>query len=370
MRAEQSKPKTSMANNDGYLSDSSTAGYDIGDYQTDTIVSRHHRPIKETAPLLTDAVTDNKKKNTQKKLSANNTIDVAKSNNIFVLWVTIICVSVVTCALAVAAVLSRSLALTADVVQNAVDISTYIVNLYAEYQAEIMRSKGIAEARGKRLELAAASFSVLGLVAVGSWVLWAALDRFHSASLPGNGGAPAHIDAHILLAFTVFGCVADLFVATIFCKYSKPSVELVDKGPLLDLEGTPEEQRQAQQQRRAQRPEVEKNVNMISAGAHVMTDAIRSITIVIGAFLIYLQHHKVIHLPVQEEVMDGVLSCFVVGCMSIAVLFVSMEIYHMVKEQSQDSGSVSRFICRPDSIHKTKREAYDDVSPSVVGDSI
>ena len=66
---------------------------------------------------------------------------------------------------------------------------------------------------------------------------------------------------------------------------------------------------------------------MVSAMAHVMTDAIRSITIVIGAFLIYLQHHKIIHLNVQEEVMDGILSCFVVGCMGVAVLFVLREIF-------------------------------------------
>ena len=355
---------------DHYLSDSSTAGFDFDDYQTEpTIVSRHQhpKPAQDTTPLLkSDAISIKQIKQQNKKL-ASNTKDTSKKNNIWVLWVTIISVTIMTGALAVAAVLSRSLALTADVVQNAVDLSTYAVNLYAEYQAEFMRSKGLAEARGKRLELAAASFSVLGLVGVGCWVLWAALDRFHSAALPG-ASPPAHIDAHILLAFTVVGCLGDIFVATIFCKYSKQSNEIIDQGPILDIEGTPSQPGQQRQQQ--QSPVTEKNVNMVSAMAHVMTDAIRSITIVIGAFLIYLQHHKIIHLNVQEEVMDGILSCFVVGCMGVAVLFVLREIFYLLKSQSIESGSVSRFICRPDELAKQKRE---DVYASTVvggGDSI
>ena len=83
-----------------------------------------------------------------------------------------------TAALAVAAVLSRSLALTADVVQGAVDLSTYVVNLYAEYETERMASAGKAGIRGKRLELFAACFSVAGLIGVGAYVLYAAIRLF------------------------------------------------------------------------------------------------------------------------------------------------------------------------------------------------
>lgn len=257
------------------------------------------------------------------------------------MWVTILIVTSTTAALAVAAVLSRSLALTADVVQNAVDLSTYGVNLYAEYQAEWSRSSNTSRSKSKRVELAAATFSVLGLIGVGAWVLWAALDRFHTNSLPGHfAAASGHIDAHLLLAFTVVGFGADMFVATIFCKYSATNVEQPTKGPMLDLEGTPDQQER-------QQAASEKNVNMISAGAHVMTDAIRSIVIVFGAFLIFLQHHSVIKLPVEEEIMDGILSCFVVACMALAVLFVLKEIYHLVQEQVGQEGSVSKFICAP-----------------------
>ena len=306
---------------------------DFGAYKIDKpsqLSARKSQQIKsqETNALLTKPVaTPNHHK--------------TKGNNIWVLWVTILIVTITTAALAVAAVLSRSLALTADVVQNAVDLSTYGVNLYAEYRAEWSRAKNTHRSKSKRVELAAATFSVLGLIGVGAWVLWAALDRFHTSSLPGHfSAASGHIDAHLLLAFTVIGFGADMFVATIFCKYSATNVEQPTKGPMLDLEGTP-----AQQERQKAAPE--KNVNMISAGAHVMTDAIRSIVIVFGAFLIFLQHHSVIKLPVEEEIMDGILSCFVVGCMALAVLFVLKEIYHLVQEQVGQEGSVSKFICAP-----------------------
>ena len=303
---------------------------DFGAYKIDKpsqLSARKSQQIKsqETNSLLIKPVTPKHHK--------------TKGNNIWVLWVTILIVTITTAALAVAAVLSRSLALTADVVQNAVDLSTYGVNLYAEYQAEW--SSNTHHSKSKRVELAAATFSVLGLIGVGAWVLWAALDRFHTSSLPGHfSAASGHIDAHLLLAFTVIGFGADMFVATIFCKYSATNVEQPTKGPMLDLEGTP-----AQQERQKAAPE--KNVNMISAGAHVMTDAIRSIVIVFGAFLIFLQHHSVIKLPVEEEIMDGILSCFVVGCMALAVLFVLKEIYHLVQEQVGQEGSVSKFICAP-----------------------
>ena len=309
----------SFTGNGRRFNDSPHAGYDINDYQA-----------QPPPPPSTTPETNSLMQHPPPPIRPVN-------NNIFVLWLTIICVTTMTAALAVAAVFSRSLALTADVVQNAVDISTYGVNLYAEYQA--LGASGSS----KRLELAAAVFSVAGLIGVGAWVLWAALERFHVARLPGHFvGASSHIDAHMLLAFTVLGCAADMFVATIFCKYSATHVVEPPStaGPLLDLDGTsPSQQQQQQQQASA------KNVNMISAGAHVMTDAIRSVTIVVGAFLIFLQHHRVIHLPIQEEVMDGVLSCFVVGCMSIAVLFVLREIYHLIQVQGEEEGSVATFLC-------------------------
>jgi Co/Zn/Cd efflux system component len=319
------------------------AGYDIGDYQSQT--------EDETSALLKKKQSFSSNKTT-KPLPKSN-----KNNNIFVLWVTIICVFFVTSGLAVAAVLSRSLALTADVVQNAVDLSTYSVNLYAEYQ------KGGAS---KRLELAAATFSVVGLIAVGAWVFWAALDRFHTNSLPGHfQPASARIDAHLLLAFTVVGFLADMFVATIFCKYVSTDHGSSTDDPLLNLEDTSTSNGHTQK--------VEKNVNMISAGAHVMTDAIRSIAIVSGAFLIFLQHHKVIKLPMQEEVMDGVLSCFVVGCMAIAVLFVSKEIYYLVQDQVAQEGGISKFICESQYPNNKKidqqRQQNQQEEESVVGNT-
>ena len=290
-----------------------------------------------------------------------------QSNNIFVLWMTILIVSICTIALALAAVFSHSLALTADVVQNAVDLSTYGVNLYAEYQAEAERAEGTVSARGKRLELAAACFSVAGLIAVGCWVLWAALDRFHSASLIGHASSSSqHINPYILLGFTCLGFAADMVTATLFCMYTESNMEeetatsiarKKEEEPLLDLEGTEQQQQEEQQEQQQEQQHLKKqkskNVNMISAGAHVMTDAIRSITIVIGAFLIYLQHQKVINLHVQEEVMDGILSCFVVCCMFVAVLFVLREIYHLLRNQVEETGgSMSKFICRPGDLSK------------------
>ena len=245
---------------------------------------------------------------------------LARANNRFVLWCTIAVVSVVTAALAVAAVLSRSLALTADVVQNAVDLSTYVVNLYAEYETERMAVAGKSHVRGKRLELFAACFSVAGLIGVGAYVLWAAIGRFQERATPQAGTG---IDAHLLLAFTVLGCVADVFTLGLFMRYAAPERKQADG-------------------------ESEKNVNMVSATAHVVTDAIRSFTLLTGAFLIYLQHHKVIHLPVSEDIMDGYLSCFVVGCMGVAALFVLKEIAGLLMTTSEEAGGVG-FLCKPGS---------------------
>ena len=364
----------SSFNDSGYLSDSSTAGYDISDYQTEPSVlsprTTHQQHEKEEIePFI---------KNIKNASSSSSTAAAAlihrrreqpkQSNNIFVLWMTILIVSMCTIALAIAAVFSHSLALTADVVQNAVDLSTYGVNLYAEYQAEAERAEGTVSARGKRLELAAACFSVAGLIAVGCWVLWAALDRFHSASLIGHASSSQHINPYILLGFTCLGFAADMVTATLFCMYTESNMEdeiatsmmiKKEEEPLLDLEGTKQQQQQQQQQQEQQhlKKQNSKNVNMISAGAHVMTDAVRSITIVIGAFLIYLQHQKVINLHVQEEVMDGILSCFVVCCMFVAVLFVLREIYHLLRNQVEETGgSMSTFICRPGDLSKKKNE--------------
>eukprot|EP00946_MAST-07B_sp_MAST-7B-sp1_P002702 g2702.t1 len=266
---------------------------------------------------------------------------LARANNRFVLWCTIVIISVVTAALAVAAVLSRSLALTADVVQNAVDLSTYVVNLYAEYETERMASAGKAGIRGKRLELFAACFSVAGLIGVGAYVLYAAIQRFHDSN-SSNPDIDPGIDAHLLLAFTVFGCVADMLTLGLFMRYA-----------------------------RAQRPSdgvgTGKNVNMVSATAHVVTDAIRSLTLLTGAFLIYLQHHDAIHLPVSEDVMDGYLSCFVVACMAVAALFVLKEIAGLLMSTSEEAGGVG-FLCKPGSMLEEDMKKYQSDTSQENGD--
>ena len=55
--------------------------------------------------------------------------------------------------------------------------------------------------------------------------------------------------------------------------------------------------------------------------------------------------------------MDGILSCFVVCCMFVAVLFVLREIYHLLRNQVEETGgSMSTFICRPGDLSKKKNE--------------
>lgn len=305
--------------------------------------------VDEKTPLLKGKADDPGAKGTQ-TLTSGSARSAARANNKFVLWCTVGIVSIVTIALAVAAVLSRSLALTADVVQNGVDLSTYIVNLYAEYEAEKLEAAGVSAVRGKRLELFAACFSVAGLVAVGTYVLYAAIGRFHEAAkLDSPNHASPGIDSHVLLAFTIVGCVADIATLTLFMRYAQAQ-RVVDN----TLEGAAGE----------------KNVNMVSASAHVVTDAIRSVTIVTGAFLIYLQHHKVIQLPVSEDVMDGYLSCFVVACMAGAVVFVLKEIVELLQNSSREAGGLAPFICKPgdlpvsDMLHEESDSAKDIEQPS------
>ena len=218
------------------------------------------------------------------------------ANNTTVLWALIILVGIVTVAQYIAAAYSKSLALTADAIQNTVDLTTYIANLYVEYV--VLENLGEHSWRVDRLNIASAIFSLIGLAGVGIYILGHALYRMNR---PSHVEATT-IDATLLLGFTLVGLMCDIGSLVIFSVFAQTTLE-----------------------------DGRKNVNMISAMAHVVTDFIRSLFVAGGALLIYFQQTKIINWNVKEDQMDAILSLLIVACIFSASFFLLREILHLTK---------------------------------------
>ena len=219
-----------------------------------------------------------------------------RADNTTVLLGVILLVGIVTVAQYFAAHFSHSLALFADAIQNTVDLSTYIVNFYVEYIV-IHNSGSNSATRVVRLNIAAAIFSLVGLLVVGFYVLSSAL---HRISRPNDIDSAA-IDSTLLLVFTIVGLFCDIGTMIIFCVFA----ETKDASSRT-------------------------NVNMASAMAHIYTDFVRSVLVTIGAIIIHLEQQKVLLWGVKEDKLDAVLSMVIVACIFTASFFLLKEIIHLI----------------------------------------
>ena len=221
------------------------------------------------------------------------------ADNTTVLIGIIILVSLVTIAQYFAAFLSHSLALTADAIQNTVDLSTYIVNLYVEYVVVHSSDKYNNKSRTHivRLNMGAATFSLVGLLIVGFYILSTAM---HRMTRP-NDAETTQIDSTILLIFTIIGLFCDIGTMIIFCVFAKTK----DASNRV-------------------------NVNMASAMAHIYTDFIRSSLVTLGAFIIYLEQQNFLSWGIKEDKLDAILSLIVVACIFTASFFLMKEIIHLI----------------------------------------
>ena len=195
-----------------------------------------------------------------------------------------------------AAHFSHSLALLADAIQNTVDLSTYMVNLYVEYV--VINDHGSNSAtRIVRLNIAAAIFSLVGLLVVAFYVLSTAL---HRISRPNDIDSEP-INSTLLLVFTIVGLFCDIGTMIIFCVFA----ETKDSSSRV-------------------------NVNMASAMAHIYTDFVRSLLVTIGAIIIHLEQQKVLLWGIKEDRLDAVLSLLIVVCIFTASYFLLKEIIHLI----------------------------------------
>ena len=101
----------------------------------------------------------------EKTLLSNNNKNGAADNTTVLIGI-IVLVGLVTLGQYFAAYVSHSLALTADAIQNTVDLTTYIVNLYVEYVVIHSNKYGTSSRTHiVRLNMGAAIFSLIGLCA-------------------------------------------------------------------------------------------------------------------------------------------------------------------------------------------------------------
>jgi cobalt-zinc-cadmium efflux system protein len=255
--------------------------------------------VEERTPLVEVGGASSKKR----IVSESRTSNADLADNKTVLWAIIILVGTVTIAQFFAAFFSHSLALVADAIQNVVDLSTYSVNLYVEY---ISARNDKDSWKVDRLNIMSAIFSLVGLLMVGFYVLWSAKERM---AQPAEV-TPTSIDATLLLGFTILGLMCDIGVLVIFTIFAKTyEVSEREDGSVKKV----------------------KNLNMISAMAHVVTDFIRSIIMACGALLIWLQQSKRIKWNINEDKMDAILSILVCICIFSASFFLLREIVEMAK---------------------------------------
>ena len=233
----------------------------------------------------------------EKTLLSNNNKNGAADNTTVLIGI-IVLVGLVTLGQYFAAYVSHSLALTADAIQNTVDLTTYIVNLYVEYVVIHSNKYGTSSRTHiVRLNMGAAIFSLIGLLIVGFYILSTAM---HRMTRP-NDAETTQIDSTILLIFTIVGLFCDIGTMIIFCVFAKTK----------DSENRI-------------------NVNMASAMAHIYTDFIRSLLVTMGACIIYLEQQKILSWGIKEDKLDAILSLIIVACIFTASFFLLREIIHLI----------------------------------------
>ena len=233
--------------------------------------------------------------------------DKKMANNTTVLWALIVLVGCFTIFLYVGVYLTKSLTLFIDALLNTTDLFTYAVNLYVEYLI-LERARGTMDS----IIFFSSLLSAMCILGTGCFGLWNSINILtRPAEVEGNSS----IDATWLLVFTIVGLCTDVGSFIIVLVFSEKTL---DDG--------------------------RKNLNIISAMVHVVIDMIRSILVLVGSIVIYLQQKKQIDWKIRENHMDAITSLLVVICIAVAFVYMSIEIYHLGEHGNHDLEMLNRIF--------------------------
>jgi cation diffusion facilitator family transporter len=218
-----------------------------------------------------------------------------------------------TVALWFGAMLSNSLALTADAIAMSVDVVTYFVNMFAE-TLKTNANGGVLSAHTRfKLEVYVPVVSCLALLASGLWIAWSAYVVLVPPEGQEEGDEAEDVNIATLYAFSSVNFMVDLLSVWMFYRKGKSVFENENQQHHAQLktievdmpaDGGGEEAGQAEgggsvakaragqfaekepaqkEEPEAVQPKSSKNVNMMSAFLHVGADTIRTFAVFAAA---------------------------------------------------------------------------------------
>eukprot|EP00981_Chlorochromonas_danica_P005358 scaffold1084_cov250-Ochromonas_danica.AAC.9 len=225
----------------------------------------------------------------------------------------------------IGALASNSLSLLGDGSAMAVDVFTYVCNMYAEH---VKAKHGGLDGRTKRfLEVYIPSFSVCALLAVTGWITSDAI------TVIKNKGENDDVSVVFLFAFASGNFVVDFISSTLF--YLKKETVLKNEQHLHTFSL---DRRSADWSKRGWLP----NLNMISALTHVGSDTMRTTSVFVAAIIAEAGH-------LDSSLCDAWASIVVTISILIAIIPLCKEIFEaatgkhdaLLKDVQERASSVS-----------------------------
>ena len=243
------------------------------------------------------------------------------------LWLAFVGNTVFTSAQVVGATLANSLAMFSDTSTMFVDSVTYLVSLVAEHQRARCGPRGAQAA-----ELGASAFSVIALFAVTVFVAHDAVERVY------GGEEEEDVDPAIMLGFTIVNLFVDFFMCAPFVRHvvrrrrrrrfptevSLAQVQASSAQPgSPECRVTPYSAEPAAADATADGDGIElnasKELNLVSAYAHVFADTLRTLTVLTCAVLVYASP------SISPATADAVGALVVSGIIFVVVLYLGYE---------------------------------------------
>ena len=243
------------------------------------------------------------------------------------LWLAFVGNTVFTSAQVVGATFANSLAMSSDTSTMFVDSVTYLVSLIAEHQRARCGPRGAQAA-----ELGASAFSVIALFAVTVFVAHDAVERVY------GGEEEEDVDPAIMLGFTIVNLFVDFFMCAPFVRHvvrrrrrrrfptevSLAQVQASSAQPgSPECRVTPYSAEPAAADATADGDGIElnasKELNLVSAYAHVFADTLRTLTVLTCAVLVYASP------SISPATADAVGALIVSGIILVVVLYLGYE---------------------------------------------
>ena len=244
------------------------------------------------------------------------------------LWLAFVGNTVFTSAQVVGATFANSLAMFSDTSTMFVDSVTYLVSLVAEHQRARCGPRGAQAA-----ELGASAFSVIALFAVTVFVAHDAVERVY------GGEEEEDVDPAIMLGFTIVNLFVDFFMCAPFVRHvvrrrrrrrfptevSLAQVQASSAQPgSPECRVTPYSAEPAAADAAADGDGIElnasKELNLVSAYAHVFADTLRTLTVLTCALLVWVA-------GVPPETADAVGALIVSGVVLVITLYLAYETF-------------------------------------------